>query len=227
MDSVREEIIDYKLGGECFLWSVLWLGTYFISEAFLKPNNIDYFNNWYYFSLLFILSPLLSTGILSQIDKVRKTFLEDRKIVYVIALFVVFIALGLSINYYFPVSEAKINYFTEIKFLYPYLFFQTSFTKGLDVLFQQIMILNLILILKEKINSDFKIIVTFGVIFFLIHLPLVIAMSYTAFLFIIPSSIAGFIFSSLILKHRYGFVYSVATHLFFYLIIAIGLRYIF
>ncbi|WP_372655404.1 hypothetical protein [Halobacteriovorax sp.] len=227
MDSVREEIIDYKLGRECFLWSFLWLGTYFISEAFLKPNHIDYFNNWHFFSLLFILSPILSTGLLSQIDNVRRAFLEDRKIAYVLALFVVFIALGLSINYYFPVAETKNNYFSEIKFLYPYLVFQTSFTKGVDVLFQQIMILNLILILKEKIKSEVKVIATFGVIFFLIHLPLVIAMSYTAFLFIIPSSIAGFIFSNFILKFRYGLVYSIATHFCFYLLIAIGLRYIF
>ena len=121
-------------------------------------------------------------------------------------------------------SSERLLWFRETGVFFPFFTISSTISKSADVLFQQIFILSLLLKLREFRLSDKNNLILFGTAFFVVHTPLIISMSYSALLFIIPSVFAGFIFAYLILNLENGFFYSTAIHLLFYYFLGVILR---
>ena len=91
-------------------------------------------------------------------------------------------------------------------------------SKSFDILFQQILLLSLVLFLQNFIQSNLLIILITGIIFGSMHLPMLKTKhNRIAPYFIFFSFLAGVFFSFLILFLPYGFLYSYITHWLFYI----------
>jgi hypothetical protein len=99
------------------------------------------------------------------------------------------------------------------------------FSKSFELLFQQIMIVVLILSIHRMTTTMIHVIVIYGVIFSLAHLPIYpfIGTNEKAFrvFYLVASITSAILFPLLILKVDYGFVYSYAIHLSFYTLAAL------
>ena len=99
------------------------------------------------------------------------------------------------------------------------------FSKSFELLFQQIMIVVLILTIHRMTATMIHVIVIYGVIFSLAHLPIYpfIGTNEKAFrvFYIVASIASAVLFPLLILKIDCGFVYSYAIHLSFYTLAAL------
>jgi hypothetical protein len=213
---------SYHIIFVCVSWGVLWVLTYYFSDAVLKAKGIDYLRNSFLLSAFFIFNAIFITTILKTRKHVVEIYRESFP--YFILLIILFVVFTVVIGLIFPVTNAKLVDINKSGFLFPHFNFYTTQSKLVDILFQQILISSLLVHLKNYFNNN-RIILIFGVCFFLIHTPLIITMKYTALLFIIPSIIAGFIFSYLMLYYKNGALYSLATHMLFYIILGCILRY--
>lgn len=182
---------------------------------FTKPDlNLMIFTAIYFF-----LAIVLATYSL----KIERK--ESLKTILLILLSLTFFSFFVPlINKIAPLNQSEINYFINIGFYYPLLTFKTSTMKAFDICFQQIMIYYFIQKYLKYYHSKKDIIIKFSAAFFLIHIPLFILFGWLALIFIIPSIIAGLIFSYLILNNKNGIIYSFLVHEFFYVSIAIVAR---
>jgi len=206
-----------------FAWVLLWCLVFAISDRVLKPQSISYLNSPFLFSAYFLSCAFFYSGLLGAFQEVVRIVRKNSLPLLFLCLSFVLITWG--IGFYFPISNEKIFEFIKSGFLYPHMTYATGFSKLADVLFQQLLILVFHIRVQEIMGEKKKIILFFGLVFFVLHVPLVVTMGTIAFLFIIPSTIAGFIFSFFILKSDRGIFYSLATHLFFYVVLGITLRY--
>lgn len=213
----------YKIACFTLAWAILWCLVYLVSDKVLKPQGISYLHNPTLFSIYFLSLATFYTFLFKTNQEVALLLMKNRWPLLIICFSFVFITWG--IGYFFPVSQDKINEFIKSGFLYPHMTFATAISKGADVLFQQTLILTFLIRMEKIILDKKKILYFFGLSFFVLHVPLVVTMGKVAFLFIIPSTIAGFIFSYFILNYTKGIVYSLGTHLFFYVLLGIILRY--
>ena len=98
------------------------------------------------------------------------------------------------------------------------------FAKSCDILFQQLLFLSLITSLQDVLSHHGEVFLLSGLVFGLVHLPLLIIKYNTlAIYFVIASFFAGILFSFLIVSLPYGILYSYMLHWCFYLIV--GLAY--
>jgi len=206
----------------CIVWSFCWIFTYSFADIILKPLNIDYQSNYFILIFYFLVMTILSIFIFkSEVLILKEVKIFNYHLMIILCLFIVLtIYFGLQI----PITDGKILNIKKSGFLYPLLTYQTALSKAFDIIFQQTLILILLRNLTNFYNNKINVIKIFGTIFFIIHIPLFFTMSYTALLFIIPSMIAGFIFSYLIIYFKNGIIYSVSTHMVFYIIIGCILR---
>lgn len=137
---------------------------------------------------------------------------------------ILFFALIYYINQFFPISSEVQKRITDSGFYFPLFRPDTFLAKLGDVTFQQIVTYGVLKKLKETGLSKKETLGLFMIGFFLIHLPLVFSLKWYAFFFIIPSIVAGGLFSYLILYRRFGFFKSYAIHLSFYLVVGLYLR---
>jgi hypothetical protein len=154
----------------------------------------------------------------------NKQKLELTTVIIITSSLLIFSFIIPLLNEVYPLTITAISNLLEKGFYYPLLKVETSLTKACDVFFQQIMIYFFILKYLKYYDRKSDIIIKFSVIFFIIHIPLFILFGWLALLFIIPSIIAGIVFSALILNLKNGLTYSFITHQLFYVCIAIGYR---
>lgn len=128
------------------------------------------------------------------------------------------------LNRYIPISEEVYHQLMDIKIYFPLFLLKTSATKVADIVFQQTLILAIILYLQEEIRSYKDVIVIFTIVFSVLHFPLIFVFKFMAFIFIIPSIFAGVIFSYLITTRKNGISLAFFTHVFFYLVTGVFLR---
>lgn len=206
------------------LWFVVWLSVFGFYSLYLKPNAINYQDGGFELSAYFLIASLIGVKLLNSFQLIRVKVESFKVIAILLALFSIFIGLSTLTDYKFPVSEPRLLWFREIGVLFPFFSVTSVISKSADIFFQQALIISLVLKLREFGISDKQNMKLFSVLFFLLHAPLIIVMSYSAFLFILPSIIAGLIFSYLILSFKNGVVYSVGVHLLFYYCLGIILR---
>lgn len=208
-------------------WLAIWLISGGILNFFIMPYGIDYFNRYYITALYFAFCGVLGAiyyRLNSLFDHHSPARLQFFQMLILTALI---FAAGITVNLYFPIGEAQIKKIQDSKLVFPLFYASTWVAKLADVAFQQIFIFALLKELRNIGLEQKKILTLFTLVFGALHLPLLFLLSWSGLYFIIPSLIAGFIFSYLILNYRNGVFYSFAVHMVFYFILGLLLRYVF
>lgn len=204
------------------IWSAIWLISWSIWIFLLVKKDINYINaplkTIFYFLALSIITFTLYYNNLY-------TFFSNLPLKLFPVYFVVIYTLLTIGIYYFSkkifgkkllTSHYKKRVFTGM------MDYRFLIAKSFDISFQQLFFLCLILSIKKTTSSFWIIVLISGIIFGLVHIPLLktkhnILSTY----FVIFSFFAGFIFAFLMLFLPFGFIYSYFLHWSFYIIIGV------
>ncbi len=223
--NIEQSFLDMKAQSKLIAgWLTYWLVIFAFFVFAMKPNGVDYLNHYYLTSIFFIISIAFGVKIFNfkiSFDAVKNL---NKQLLYIVVLSLIFLVLGYIINLNLPLSDKLVEFIYSKHILFPLFKFETSLTKIIDIAFQQSMIIGLVLVLYGRLKSRARVIIIFTIVFFLLHMPLLIIFSWSGLIFILPSLLAGFIFSYLILCFNYGIVYSFFVHQFFYIALGIILR---
>lgn len=223
-------MVDLLLNKNLQIYIVKWLTYWFFSMGFyllvLKPNGINYINHMYITMPYFLLCAFGGGVLFNNIGELRPTKEFRVQVLLFLSISVLFIFFPPILGRFFHLSEPIKQYLIEQTMQFPLFTLKSSLTKWADLLFQQTLIISLVLKLKKLADSQKDSILFFGTIFFLLHLPLFFILSLSSLFFIIPSVIGGLCFATLILKFEYGIIYSIALHMLFYFSLGIILRFL-
>jgi len=198
-------------------WFLLWILAWSIFLFFLK-HGIDYIQAYRTIIGYFLCFSLLVAYIYSPFLTPFFSHLQFK--IFPVTLLVLFFSFA-----FFIYSVGKSIFDKDIleKNKRQMIFFATFdfrflLSKSFDILFQQTLLLSIVLILKSFILSKGLVILVTGISFGLVHLPaLKIKLRKFAPYFIFFSFLAGLFFSFLIIFLPYGFLYSYITHWLFYI----------
>ena len=207
---------------DVLVWLLLWLASWGL-YGFMMRRKIDYVKRFpitcAYFLTLSILITILFRGTLAQV-------VTDFGFTPFIALalaYVLAIAIYNLSHRYLKKPERLIGENPHELFLtldYRYL---TS--KSFELLFQQVMIVLLILTIHRTTTTMINVMVIFGVIFAVAHVPIyrLIGTSSRVFklVYFAASLMSAIVFPLLILRVSYGFVYGYIIHSSFYTLCAL------
>ncbi len=199
------------------LWFYSWYGWLLLVKRGIN-NVITYRITALYFLFLTILVWFFYHNHLNN-------FLRNLPFrIFPFYLLICFFAITIGIYYFsqklfgktFLAAHRKNNLFSAM------MDFRFLFAKSFDILFQQLLFLCLVLSLKESFQNNFLTIISCGIIFGGVHLPLLKIKynSITNYL-VICSFIAGTIFSALMLFFPYGIIYSYILHWSFYVLVGV------
>lgn len=216
---------NVKIRNFTFIWILQWLvvagGTFYILPFF----NADQLNHVEITATYFLVSAALGVWFY-RIDSVFAHHASFKKQgLIILFLFAAIFSICTTINMFFPINEGTQQQIQATKFYFPLFKYSTLLAKICDISFQQVFILGILKKLKEENLNNSQAVKVFSVAFFILHLPLMYTMKFVSLYFIVPSLIAGVIFSYLILNYRFGWVKSFAVHLGFYLFIGLYFRY--
>jgi hypothetical protein len=198
-------------------WIGAWLFIAGGSIYVLPLIGADQLHKFYITACYFLTFALLGINFF-QIN------LKSQLIFYILSALTMAV-ICLFIERVLPIGTMATHKIMVSKFYFPLFHYETLITKAFDVFFQQVFIWGLLQKLKKNINSHKKIIYLFSFCFFIVHIPLLISFNvFYALCFIIPSVVAGIMFSYLILSYQFGPSLSQALHLSFYLALGIYLR---
>lgn len=208
-------------------WLAIWLISGGILNYCIMPYGIDYFNRYYLTALYFAFC-----GALGAIYYRLNTLFEHHspgryQFIWMLILTALIFACGIAVNFYFPISDMQIKKIQDSKLVFPLFHLSTWVAKLADVAFQQIFIFALLKELRTNGLNTRQVITLFSLVFGALHLPLLLLLGWSGLYFILPSLVAGFIFSYLILNYRYGVFLSFAVHMLFYFNLGLLLRYVF
>lgn len=143
-----------------------------------------------------------------------------------------FLALGVfmvgqvALYVYFPrhVSEPKKYFETHPDRYYLKIDWRRLVSKSMDILAQQVFIVLLVLFLQDAGLSFYQILLAFGVLFALLHVPLIANErgAWPSWLFAGIVVVFSAVFPMLILTVHYGFVYNYILHWLFYTTVAVS-----
>lgn len=185
--------------------------------------GLNYLKNPVFSTSYYILGALLGIFLLGR-DSFSNIISNKKHCGLILIQLVLFLVLPSVINMKFPIDTHVLPLVIEKKFFFPLFDIRVSVSKLAEIIFQQSLILVMIHFLRQKLPSRNDIVRVFTIIFFLMHTPLVILFELkTALIFILPSLLAGFLFSYSIVKFKYGVALSYGVHLGFYLVV--GLLY--
>jgi hypothetical protein len=206
-------------------WIVYWLVIVGFLSVVLKNLGINYNDNYIFCFNYFIGFGLLGMKLFKSLSLVQARFKNSNYISLFCISSLIYFGITLAVEYFIPLSLTQIEKVNEIGLLFPLFNIPTFIAKFGDIMFQQFLIISLVLGLKSSGLSDIKVIKIFTIAFLALHLPLVFIFQFYGLLFIIPSAIAGITFSYLILKFRNGHLFSILVHQFFYVILGVALRF--
>ncbi len=209
-----------------FTWFSYWCAIVRVLVFALKPMGYDYNNNYILFSIYYLFSGVLGVKIFDSYELIlKKNQGTNHLYFFIVPTFIFFISTVL-IGHYYPMTDTQISKFVDMGIMFPLFNIPTFIAKLGDIIFQQLMILSLVLGLENSGMNKKKIVILFTGVFLILHLPLLGIFKTFGLLFVIPSVIAGGVFSYLILNYKNGHFYSVLVHQSFYLILGIILRVI-
>ena len=206
------------------LWIAYWLAVMGFISLVLKPMGIDYNKNYHLFSGLFLFFSLLGAILFKSTSKILVIIRERKFQLQLVTSTLIIYLLTFIVEELYPLSNLDFKSIYKMGILFPLFNIETFVSKLCDIFFQQTMICILILNFKENDLSKKTIIKFFTFIFFILHLPLFFIFKFYALLFILPSTVAGTIFSYLILSKKSGVFYSICIHQVFYLVLGILIR---
>lgn len=202
---------------DVFVWLLLWLAGWGLYGLMLR-RQVNYVQRFpitaVYFLTLSVLVTILFRGTFAQIA-------TDFDFTPFIALALAYIA---TIALYY-LSHKYLNEPKRLMSMNPNEFFLTLdyrylTSKSFELLFQQVMIVLLILTIHRATTTMINVMIIYGVIFASAHLPIYPLIGTKARIFklvyFVASITSAIVFPLLILRVSYGFVYSYIIHLSFY-----------
>lgn len=206
------------------LWVVAWMLVTTISNLILIRNGYTYAKSPEIITPYFLFFSALGFYYYDLKNKLSHFANYSKQIFFIAGVFVLTMIICHFIKGLLPLETEVLKRIPENKLELPQFSNNFMISKFAEIIFQQTYILALLHALKSHSENDLKTIRVFTVFFTLIHVPLVVILGWQAFYFIIPSFFAGFIFSYLLLKYRYGLVYSFIVHVGFYIALGTYLR---
>ena len=204
-----ETLYQYLLVWILF-WLVGWSGAYLIPR-----KRFDYIKNYLTVSVYFF---IISAGILYSYKDITYPMLTSITI-FPFAILVLFFLINF-LSYYFSNNFLKrpvelLGKYSGVDFLkldYRYLM-----SKSFEILYQQVLIIVLVLMLHSFGLNLFYITIIFAIMFGFGHLP---AFKFHKDIFgliiFIAALSSSFLFPYLILNFKYGFIYTYIAHWLFY-----------
>ena len=209
-------IIIVKIIIWLILWAVGWFGFFLLNK-----KGIDYIKKYLITVTYFLgLSALIIIYFREDFKQILNTPFNILPIIFLIVLFIINILTYYLVkkNHKKPVQLIKNNpHGFYLRLDYRYLV-----SKSFEILFQQILIILLVIWLRQAQFNIYEIILSFAIIFGAGHIYLLYHRTKIfGRLVVISSIISALIFPILIMYVQYGFVYSYIIHWIFY--ISIGL----
>ncbi len=195
-------------------WIIFWLlgwGIFFL----LWKKYLHYILHPFLVALHFLLFTILSI-ILFKKELIP---LVDGFTIVPFAL--LFLVIMITIGVYF-LSHSYLTRPTKLIEKYPREFFlamdyRYMFSKSFEILFQQVMVVILVLLLWEEGLNIVSICALFATVFGIVHIPLIRTEGwFFGCFFTVSSALSGILFPPLILKVHYGFVYTYTIHWVYY-----------
>lgn len=206
------------------LWVFAWMLVTTISNLVLIRNGYTYAKSPEIITPYFLFFSVIGFYYWNLKNKLSHFAEYTKQSLFISGVFALTILICYLLKEVLPLSTEVLAKVPENKLELPQFSNNFMISKFAEIIFQQIYILALLHALKSHSDDDVKTIKIFTLFFTLIHVPLVVILGWQAFYFIIPSFFAGFIFSYLLLKYRYGLVYSFAVHIGFYIALGTYLR---
>lgn len=204
---------------DILVWVSLWFITFGLLSVLTK-KGITYTQRYGWLIIFFLgCTSLAFFYFWKTVSKVMVKFMATP---FIILLFVSILAIMV---YYF--SHKHLRRPTKLIEKYPHQFFikmdyRYLLSKSFDILFQQVMIVILVLWLAQRGFSLSEITPWFVVLFGGIHLlALPLAGKIFGTFYLIASLFGAILFPMLILTVQYGFVYSYVVHFLFYTVSAV------
>lgn len=206
------------------IWLFAWLGVVGGALYLLPDTTIEQPGTFHIVSIYYLVFVLIG-GYFFDVTQFEPRNISFRTQFLQIVLFsIILIGICLAVESGFPVQGGALDRIFISRFYFPLFRGEILLTKFFDISFQQVFIVGVLRQLKKQQLSDQKAMIIFSAGFFLLHLPLAFSVGAQAFYFIVPSLLAGLVFSYLILKVNYGLFASFAVHFMFYFFIGIWLR---
>lgn len=220
-----EKFFQKFKGSKEILWFLIIQSIGWGGFSFLRSHGVNYIDNYLITTIYFINLNLLCIYLFRDI--LKEKWPKPSKLQ--IALFLIFFII-LSFVYYICENNSNLpnllKKFPEISLIN--FNFRYILTKSLEILFQQITIIFLILLMHRNKVSLKNITIFFATVFPLTHLVnYFFTTTLFALIFQVASIIGGLTFPYLIIKIKNGFLYTYLLHWTFYLILKIILALIY
>lgn len=207
-------------------WLGYWIGIVGLITVCLKLLGFSYDENYIIYSIHFISMTVLGIIVFNAENDLKRRLQGSQYIKLYFFPLLIFLFLTLYIQYIYPLSKEQAIFLKELGLGFPNFTLTTFITKTSDIIYQQTMILILVLAFERQNIPKKKIVKKFSIIFFVLHLPLLLVFGWHGLMFIIPCLVAGGIFSYLILYYKQGHFYSIMVHQLFYILLGFSLRFI-
>jgi hypothetical protein len=209
---------------DLLLWLLLWVAGWAVFGYMLR-RGIDYVKRFpvtcaYFITISIVIAVLFRT----RLAPVAANF-TPAPLVVLAFVYVVTIAL-------YRVAHLRLARPQQLIERNPYELFLTLdyrylLSKSFELLYQQVMIVLLILSIHDLTPALLHVVVIYGIVFPLAHLPIYpfIGTNEKTFrvFYLVASVVSAILFPVLILKVDFGFVYTYAMHLSFYTLAALVL----
>jgi hypothetical protein len=203
------------LGFICF-----WLALYYVVMFVLSPLGYD---QLYGFPALALFFAAVAGLVFLYMHREQSRGEVRWRMLFV--QMAAWIMLGILIDHAWPLSPEQAMRILAKQFYFPLLWPQTLVTKICDVLCQQSLLYFLV---QRGVKTKLKnahIVGLVALVFFIIHLPLLIYAPNLARLVFIPNFFAGAAFAYLLLRPKWGLNFSFALHFGFYMVVGLWIRY--
>jgi hypothetical protein len=189
----------------------------------LKKSGISYDQNFLIFSCFFLAGGLLNVKVFYKVNELKR-LLKISFITKLLAITVFFGVLTVFIGDYYKLKPSLIDFISKHGVMFPVFSWGSFISKTCDIFYQQLMLWTILSRFIEANVNMGKTILWVTALFALLHLPLLYFFKWFGLVFVVPSLIAGGIFSFFILRGRAGILISVIVHQLFYLISGILMR---
>lgn len=209
------------------VWLIYWLSVMGFKIFVLKPMGYTFNKDVEYVISYFLFFAGFGFFLLKSIGEMAPLKNYSIQIPVTLLSGIIFALISLGMAPYLPITPESYLYIEKLGFLYPLLTTTTIIGKYSDIIFQQTLIVSLVLFLKKNCVRPREVVEIFTLVFFILHVPLFLEFGLMALIFIIPSLFAGAIFSFLITFYSWGVLGSMLVHQYYYIAMAIILRLLF
>jgi hypothetical protein len=208
-----------------FTWLIFWLVVMGFMSIILKNLGINYNDSFILCSVYFTSFSFIGMKTFNSLGIIKKRFKNSNYISLFLLTSIGYFFITMGIEFYIPLKVSQAEMIKDIGLMFALFNIPTFIAKFTEIMFQQILILTLVLGLERSGLPHKKNISIFTIAFLSLHLPLIFIFGVYGLLFIIPSSLAGLTFSFLILKYPNGHLYSILVHQAFYIVLGTALRF--